>query len=154
MTKFACGDLPAPIASWSLSNQHYKKCSFTGTLSYATLPAHLDLWKGPRRHMNTVLCNSAKTMIKCTWFILSVMFIIPVRMVNPCTQQWTNGAQVSASKLWSSIIKNYEMIQGAQLSNSFILLMVLNEAKEQLTSTQRYVVKARYIKFRQLWEIH
>jgi hypothetical protein len=32
----------------------------------------------------------------------------------------------STSRLWSSIIKNYEMIQGAQLSNSFILLMVLN----------------------------
>jgi hypothetical protein len=28
------------------------------------------------------------------------------------------------------------MIQGAQLSNSFILLMVLNEAKEPLTTTQ------------------
>jgi DNA-binding PadR family transcriptional regulator len=38
--------------------------------------------------------------------------------------------------LWNSIIKNYEMIQCAQLSNSFILLMVLNEAKEPLTTTQ------------------
>ena len=28
------------------------------------------------------------------------------------------------------------MIQGAQLSNSFILLMVLNEAEEPLTTTQ------------------
>ena len=28
------------------------------------------------------------------------------------------------------------MIQGAQLSNSFILLMVLNEAKQPLTTTQ------------------
>jgi hypothetical protein len=42
----------------------------------------------------------------------------------------------STSKVWSSIVKNYEMIQGAQLSNSFILLMVLNEAKEPLTTTQ------------------
>jgi hypothetical protein len=42
----------------------------------------------------------------------------------------------SSSKLWSSIVKNYEMIQGAQLSNSFILLMVLIEAKEPLTTTQ------------------
>ncbi|MGC2680619.1 MAG: hypothetical protein WA323_02045, partial [Candidatus Nitrosopolaris sp.] len=47
-----------------------------------------------------------------------------------------NQKEVSASKLWNAIIKNYEMIQGTQLSNSFILLMVLNEAKEQLTSTQ------------------
>ena len=45
-----------------------------------------------------------------------------------------NQKEVSAStsKLWTSIVKNYEMIQGAQLSNSFILLMVLNEAKEPL----------------------
>src|SRR5215469_10846176 len=49
-----------------------------------------------------------------------------------------NQKEISAStsKLWSSIVKNYEMIQGAQLSNSFILLMVLNEAKEPLTTTQ------------------
>jgi hypothetical protein len=45
-------------------------------------------------------------------------------------------SSVSTSKLWSSIVKNYEMIQGAQLSNSFILLMVLNESKEPLTTTQ------------------
>jgi hypothetical protein len=42
----------------------------------------------------------------------------------------------STSKIWNSIIKNYEMIQGAQLSNSFILLMVINETKEPLTTTQ------------------
>jgi hypothetical protein len=36
----------------------------------------------------------------------------------------------------SKIVKDYEMIQGAQLSNSFILLMILNEAKEPLTTTQ------------------
>ena len=45
-----------------------------------------------------------------------------------------NQKEISAlsSKLWSLIV----MIQGAQLSNSFILLMVLNEAKESLTTTQ------------------
>ena len=42
----------------------------------------------------------------------------------------------SNAKLWNEIVKNYEMIQGAQLSNSFILLMVLNEAKQPLTTTQ------------------
>ena len=49
-----------------------------------------------------------------------------------------NQKEISAStsKLWSSIVKNYEMIQGAQLSNSFILLMVLSEAKEPLTTIQ------------------
>jgi hypothetical protein len=45
--------------------------------------------------------------------------------------------------LWSSILKNYEMIQGAQLSNSFILLMVLNEAKEQLTTILSELISKR-----------
>jgi hypothetical protein len=48
----------------------------------------------------------------------------------------TNQKEISTSRLWNSIAKNYEMIQGAQLSNSFILLMALNEAKEPLTTTQ------------------
>ena len=34
--------------------------------------------------------------------------------------------------IWESIAKNYEMIQGAQLSNSFIILMALEENKESL----------------------
>ena len=40
------------------------------------------------------------------------------------------------SKIWEYIAKNYEMIEGAQLSNSFILLMTLSEAKEPLNTTQ------------------
>ena len=51
-------------------------------------------------------------------------------------KEQTKEVSTSTSKTWSSIVKNYEMIQGAQLSNSFILLMVLNEAKEPLTTTQ------------------
>ena len=47
-----------------------------------------------------------------------------------------NHKEISVSKLWNAIVKDYEMIQGAQLSNSFILLMILNEAKEPLTTTQ------------------
>ena len=39
--------------------------------------------------------------------------------------------------IWESIAKNYEMIQGAQLSNSFIILMALEESKnEPLNTTQ------------------
>jgi predicted transcriptional regulator len=38
--------------------------------------------------------------------------------------------------IWDSIAKNYEMIQGAQLSNSFIILMALEESKEPLNTTQ------------------
>ena len=38
-------------------------------------------------------------------------------------------------KIWTSIAKNYPMIEGAQLSNSFIILMVLNELKEPISTT-------------------
>ncbi|HSF50860.1 MAG TPA: PadR family transcriptional regulator [Nitrososphaeraceae archaeon] len=37
---------------------------------------------------------------------------------------------------WTSIVKNYEMIEGAQLSNSFIILMALNESNKPLNSTE------------------
>ena len=39
-------------------------------------------------------------------------------------------------KIWDSIAKNYDMIQGAQLSNSFITLMALSEANKPLNTTQ------------------
>jgi DNA-binding PadR family transcriptional regulator len=39
-------------------------------------------------------------------------------------------------KIWESIAKNYDMIQGAQLSNSFITLMALSEANKPLNTTQ------------------
>ncbi|MGB7639466.1 MAG: hypothetical protein WBL88_18025, partial [Nitrososphaeraceae archaeon] len=38
--------------------------------------------------------------------------------------------------LWNSIAKNYEMIQGAQIANSFILLMALSKSTEPLSTTQ------------------
>ncbi len=39
--------------------------------------------------------------------------------------------------IWESIAQNYEMIQGAQLSNSFIILMALEESNgEPLNTTQ------------------
>ena len=38
--------------------------------------------------------------------------------------------------IWTSIVKNYEMIQGAQLSNSFIILMALYESQKPLNSTE------------------
>ena len=38
--------------------------------------------------------------------------------------------------IWDSIAKNYEMIEGAQLSNSFIILMALDENEEPLNTTQ------------------
>jgi hypothetical protein len=42
----------------------------------------------------------------------------------------------ATQKLWNSIVKNYDMINGAQLSNSFIILMALNDSKEPLNTTQ------------------
>jgi DNA-binding PadR family transcriptional regulator len=38
--------------------------------------------------------------------------------------------------IWERITKNYEYIEGAQISNSFIILLVLNESKDPLTTTQ------------------
>jgi hypothetical protein len=38
-------------------------------------------------------------------------------------------------KIWKSISDNYELIEGAQLSNSFIILMTLDKTEESLTSS-------------------
>jgi predicted transcriptional regulator len=43
---------------------------------------------------------------------------------------------LSSQKIWENVSKNYEMIEGAQLSNSFILLMALSNAKKPLNTTQ------------------
>ena len=39
-------------------------------------------------------------------------------------------------KIWNNIIRQYEFINGAQISNSFIVLMTLNQSKESLSTTQ------------------
>ena len=39
-------------------------------------------------------------------------------------------------EIWNSISQNFEMIQGAQLSNSFIILMALYESEKPLNSTE------------------
>jgi len=39
-------------------------------------------------------------------------------------------------EIWTLISQNYEMIQGAQLSNSFIILMALYESEKPLNSTE------------------
>jgi DNA-binding PadR family transcriptional regulator len=38
--------------------------------------------------------------------------------------------------IWEKIAKNYQSIEGAQISNSFIILLALSESKEPLTATQ------------------
>ncbi|MDP9305128.1 MAG: PadR family transcriptional regulator [Thermoproteota archaeon] len=47
-----------------------------------------------------------------------------------------DSASNDTSRVWNLVAKNYEVIQGAQISNSFILMLVLNEASEPLNSTQ------------------
>ena len=39
-------------------------------------------------------------------------------------------------EIWNLISQNYEMIKGAQLSNSFIILMALYESEKPLNSTE------------------
>lgn len=39
-----------------------------------------------------------------------------------------------SSKVWQSLVKNYEMVQGAHPSNSFIILLALIDAKHSLSS--------------------
>ena len=53
-------------------------------------------------------------------------------------QQKTEKKEIDINKqeTWDSISENYDMIQGAQLSNSFIILMALNEAERPLSTTQ------------------
>jgi hypothetical protein len=60
------------------------------------------------------------------------------RQVNKDNENTTNEKQkeISDRKIWDAIVNNYEIIQGAQISNSFILLMVLQEANEPLTTTR------------------
>lgn len=48
-----------------------------------------------------------------------------------------NSPKISIDQnIWSSIVKNYEMIEGAQFSNSFIVLMALYESNKPLNSTE------------------
>ena len=39
-------------------------------------------------------------------------------------------------EIWNSISQNYEMIQGTQFSNSFIILMALYQSEKPLNSTE------------------
>jgi hypothetical protein len=43
---------------------------------------------------------------------------------------------VNRANVWESIAKNYEFIEGTYMSNSFIILMALNESNESLSTTQ------------------
>jgi DNA-binding PadR family transcriptional regulator len=60
---------------------------------------------------------------------------------NRREQTQKNGRKIiedefTKEDVWKSISHNYEMIQGAQLSNSFIILMALHESEKPLNSTE------------------
>jgi hypothetical protein len=44
--------------------------------------------------------------------------------------------KINSDDLWETIAKNYVFIERAQMSNSFIILLALNESKEPLSTTQ------------------
>ena len=44
--------------------------------------------------------------------------------------------KTNRQKIWDSVSINYEMVQGAQLSNSFVILMSLLQSEQPLTTTQ------------------
>lgn len=50
---------------------------------------------------------------------------------------------IDSDSLWQSIASNYEFIEGAQLSNSFICLLALSESPEPMSTTQisEYIAK-------------
>jgi len=50
--------------------------------------------------------------------------------------QKESNSDTNEQFLWTLIAKNYEMIQGAQIVNGFILLMALSKATEPLSTTQ------------------
>ena len=46
------------------------------------------------------------------------------------------SSNFATQKLWDSIAKNYDMIKWGTVSNSFIILMALNDSNEPLNTTQ------------------
>ncbi|MGH9964121.1 MAG: hypothetical protein ACRD47_10470 [Nitrososphaeraceae archaeon] len=50
-------------------------------------------------------------------------------------EKGTNGQRDEKRlKIWQSLVKHYEMVEGAHLSNSFVILLALIEAKQPLSS--------------------
>lgn len=47
--------------------------------------------------------------------------------------------KINSDDLWEIIAKNYEFIEGAQMSNSFIILMALNQKNHKHNSNIRKI---------------
>lgn len=56
------------------------------------------------------------------------------RLVQRKSSGNLNG--IKDQRIWDAIVANYDMIQGAQLSNSLIILKVLDDANEPLNAGQ------------------
>lgn len=44
--------------------------------------------------------------------------------------------EINLELIWNLLSKNYEMVEGAQLSNSFVILLSLLNSKDPLTTNQ------------------
>jgi hypothetical protein len=60
-------------------------------------------------------------------------------MGNKESERSTSPAKentIDQQKIWDSVSKHYDMVEGAQLSNSFVILMALIESNIALTTNQ------------------
>ena len=48
----------------------------------------------------------------------------------------TNEKDLISQNIWKNIVKFYEFIEGAQISNSFVILKVLHDSEDPLSTTQ------------------
>ena len=48
----------------------------------------------------------------------------------------TNEKDLISQNIWKNIVKFYEFIEGAQISNSFVILKVLYDSEDPLSTTQ------------------
>jgi hypothetical protein len=61
-------------------------------------------------------------------------------MVDNETEHSTSSSEDEITdyrqKIWDSLSKHYDMVEGAQLSNSFVILMALDQSNIALTTNQ------------------
>lgn len=53
------------------------------------------------------------------------------------TEDDPDNKEIRLLEVWDSLAKNYSMIEGAQLSNSFVILISLNESRKSLLTTSQ-----------------
>ena len=60
----------------------------------------------------------------------------PFPVKNRAKSKESQDINYNSQTIWDSISKNYDIVQGAHISNSLILLLALEEANEPLSTTQ------------------